>query len=253
MLRTDRNNIVMPGPVRTVSGPNQQAFSSAPTCRNRILASLPVGELELVRPHLFRVSLVASQVLYEKGVPPDAVYFVEHGIVALLAEVGGDETIQVALTGFEGVRGASVMLQPDLVTEYRSIVEIPGAAYRIQVGEFHRVISQAPLLRELCVLHTNSFVRQIAQTSACNARHDLPTRLCRLLLMVHDRSDGDDVLLTQGQIARMIGVRRAGVSTVMAMLQNSGLLRQARGRVTITDRQGLRDHACACYDQMSLA
>ena len=252
-LRTDRNNIVVSGPIPNVSGPDHQAVSAQAPFRNRILAALPFAEMELIRPQLFRVSLVASQVLYEKGIPPDAVYFVEHGLVALLADVGGGETIQVALTGFEGVRGASVMLQPGLVTEYRSVVEIAGAAYRMQVAEFQRAISRAPLLRDLCVQHTNSFVRQIAQTSACNARHDLPTRLCRLLLMVLDRSDDDDVLLTQGQIARMIGVRRAGVSTVMAALQDGGLLRQARGRITIVDRLRLRDHACACYDRMALS
>ncbi len=213
---------------------------------------MPGEELELIQPHLFRVSLVASQVVYESGVPPDAVYFVEQGFIALLADVGGGETIQVGMTGFEGARGTSLMIQPDLVTAYRSVVEIAGSAYRMQVADFLGVAAQAPVLRDLCLRHIKAFVKQIAQTSACNARHDLPRRLCRLLLMVDDRSEGDDVLLTQGQIARMIGVRRAGVSTVMAALQDSALLKQARGRITILDRQGIKDLACECYAIMAL-
>ena len=233
--------------------PGSPRHAERPAYRNRILAALPAAELALIQPHLFRVSLVASQVLYEREVPPNAVYFVEQGLLALLADVGGDETILIAMTGFEGVRGAFVMIRPDLVTAYVSVVEVAGFAYRMQVEDFHRAVAQAPTFRELCLRSIEAFVRQIAQISACNGRHDLPRRLCRLLLMAHDRAGGDDVLLTQGQIARMIGVRRAGVSTVMAALQDAELLRQTRGRVTILDRHGIEDHACSCYPRMDLA
>ncbi len=232
--------------------PKRPGLPGGPGYRNRILAVLPAEELELIRPHLFRVSLVAAQVVYERKTPPDAVYFVEQGLVALQADIGGGETIQVAMTGFEGVRGASVLLQPDLVTEYLSVVEIAGSAYRMPVADFRRVVPQASVLGDLCVRHIGAFVKQIAQTSACNGKHDLSRRVCRLLLMVHDRSSNDDVLLTQGQIARMLGVRRAGVSTVMAALQDDRLLKQARGRVTILDRQGIRGLACECYGRMEL-
>ena len=232
--------------------PGGKSQSSRAVYRNRILAALPAEELALVQPYLFRVSLVASQVIYESGVPPQVIYFVEQGFIALLADVGSGETIQIAMTGFEGARGVSLVMQPDLVTLYRSVVEIAGSAYRMQGADFLAVAAQAPVFRDLCVRHVKDFVRQIGQTSACNGRHDLHRRLCRLLLMVHDRSEGDDVLLTQGQIARMIGVRRAGVSTVMATLQDGALLRQARGRITILDRQGIKDLACECYAIMEL-
>ena len=240
----------MPQQLRAQS--SRKPESSGRAYRNGILAALPAEELALLQPHLFRVSLVASQVLYESGVPPDAVFFVEQGLVALMADVGGGESIQIAMTGFEGARGTSLMLQPDLVTAYRSVVEIAGSAYRMQAADFQEAAAHAPVLRELCLRYIKAFVKQIAQTSACNGRHDLPRRLCRLLLMVHDRSEDDDVLLTQGQIARMIGVRRAGVSTVMAALQDSALLKQARGRITILDRKGLETLSCDCYASMAL-
>ncbi len=240
-----------PPPVPT--DPKARPEASQPAFRNRILAALPPDELSLVRPHLFRVSLVASQVLFEKGAPVDAVYFVEQGFLALLAEVGGGERIQIGMIGFEGVRGAAVMLQPDLVTGYQSVVEVAGSAFRMQAADFIRVVAQTPVLRALCLDAIHAFFGQIAQTSACNGKHDLPSRLCRLLLMAHDRSASDDIMLTQGQIARMIGVRRAGVSTVMATLQDEGLLRQSRGRITLLDPPGLRKLACACYAEMALA
>lgn len=223
-----------------------------PAYRNRILAALPPDELALVQPHLFRASLVASQVLFEKGAPVDAVYFVEQGLLALLAEVGGGERIQIGMIGFEGARGVALIVQPDLVAAYQNVVEVAGWAWRMQAADFLRVVPQAPVLRALCLDAFRGFFEQIAQTSACNGKHDLPSRLCRLLLMACDRSADDDVLLTQTQIARMIGVRRAGVSTVMTTLQDDGLLRQSRGRITLLDLQGLRNLACACYAEMAL-
>lgn len=226
--------------------------ATPPAFRNTILASLPPDELALVRPHLFRASLVASQVLFEKGAPVDAVYFVEQGLLALLAEVGGGESIQIGMIGFEGARGAALIVQPDLATAYQNVVEVAGWAWRMQAADFLRVIPQAPVLRAQCLAVVRAFFRQIAQTSACNGRHDLHSRLCRLLLMAHDRSEDDEVRLTQGQIARMIGVRRAGVSTVIAALQEEGLLRQSRGRITLLDPPGLRKLACACYAEMAL-
>lgn len=223
-----------------------------PAFRNRILASLPPDELALIRPSLFRVSLVASQVLFERGTPIDAVYFLEDGLLALLADVGGGESIQIGMIGFEGARGAALLMQPDLVTGYRSVVEVAGWGYRIQAADFLRALPQAPVLRAQCLASVQAFFGQIAQTSACNGKHDLPRRLCRLLLMAHDRATGDDVVLTQSQIAHMIGVRRAGVSTVMAALQDERLLRQSRGRITLLDPPGLRKLACGCYAEMAL-
>lgn len=240
-------------PPSVPADPRARPEAPQPAYRNRLLAALPPDELALVRPHLFRASLVGSQVLFEKGAPVDAVYFVEQGLLALLAEVGGGERIQIGMIGFEGARSIDLVVQPDLVTAYQNVVEVAGWAWRMQAADFLRVIPQAPVLRAQCLAVMNAFFRQIAQTSACNGRHDLHSRVCRLLLMAHDRSADDDVLLTQGQIARMIGVRRAGVSTVMATLQDDGLLRQSRGRVTLLDPQGLRNLACACYAEMALA
>lgn len=234
-------------PYFTTAQMDERQHPSRPMYRNRILAALPPEEIAIVQPLLSRVNLVVSQVLFENRTPPDAVYFVEQGLVALVTEAGGGDTIQVALTGFEGVRGAAIMLQPELVTDNRTQVEIAGSAYRIRSADFQLAVSQAPVLAALCIRYIHAFVGQIARTAACNGRHDLHRRLCRLLLMAHDRSEDDDILLTQSQIADMIGVRRAGVSTVMAALHDSGHIMQARGRVTILNRRGIIGMACECH------
>ena len=222
-------------------------------CRNAILAMLPAEELALLRPYLSRARLVISQVLYERDVAPDAVYFLEQGVITLLAEVSEQETVEIAIVGCEGVRGASVLLHPNIVLQYSNVVQIAGLAYKVQAADFLRVVAQAPALRDACLQDLATTFRQIAQISACNCRHELPMRLSRLLLMVHDRVDGDDLPLTQNQIAHIVGVRRAGVSMFMSILQDDRILRQKRGVVTLLDRERLMARACSCYGKLRLA
>lgn len=45
----------------------------------------------------------------------------------------------------------------------------------------------------------------------------------------------------------MLGVQRPTVSGVATTLQQAGLLRYSRGKMTIRDRRGLEASSCECY------
>jgi Mn-dependent DtxR family transcriptional regulator len=88
---------------------------------------------------------------------------------------------------------------------------------------------------------------QLAQFGACNYLHSLSQRLCRWLLMVHDRSRSDELALTHQDIARVLCVRRTGVTETVASLQQKKLLTYRYGRITIRNRRRLERAACECY------
>ncbi len=57
----------------------------------------------------------------------------------------------------------------------------------------------------------------------------------------------DQIDLTQEFLSHMLGVRR---NTVSLEAQRAGVIRYARGRITILDRAGLEGCACECYAVM---
>jgi CRP-like cAMP-binding protein len=72
-------------------------------------------------------------------------------------------------------------------------------------------------------------------------------RLCRWLLVSHDRTESDTLDFTHEFLAQMIGAPRARVSVVAGSLQRAGIIRYGRGRIRILDRPRLESSSCECY------
>jgi CRP-like cAMP-binding protein len=92
-----------------------------------------------------------------------------------------------------------------------------------------------------------ALITQMSQTAVCNRHHSLDQQLCRWLLLSLDRLKGDELVMTQEQIANMLGVRREGVNEGALKLQQAGLIRYVRGHITVLDRAGLEKRTCECY------
>ncbi|RZL89081.1 MAG: Crp/Fnr family transcriptional regulator [Variovorax sp.] len=93
----------------------------------------------------------------------------------------------------------------------------------------------------------NEGIVGMAQTAVCNRHHSLDQQLCRWLLLSLDRLQGDELVMTQELIANMLGVRREGVTEAALKLQQAGLIRYARGHISVLDREGLEKRTCECY------
>jgi DNA-binding transcriptional regulator YhcF (GntR family) len=72
-------------------------------------------------------------------------------------------------------------------------------------------------------------------------------RLARWLLTTQDRIASNELPLTQEYLAQMLGVHRTTVIRVARMLQNDGVIRKARGHLTVVNRAKLEKASCECY------
>jgi CRP-like cAMP-binding protein len=102
-------------------------------------------------------------------------------------------------------------------------------------------------LRTLLMRYASALFATVAQSAACNRAHGIEERMCRWLLMIHDRADGDTFPLTQEFLVHMLGVRRPTVSLTATTLQRAGLIRYSRGKMTILARAKLETTSCECY------
>jgi CRP-like cAMP-binding protein len=220
------------------------AIDHAPK-ENELLAALPQADFQRWLPQLEMVAMPLGQVLYESGSTMSHVYFPTTAIVSLLSVMENGSSAEIAVVGYEGIVGVSLFMGGDS-TPSRAVVQSAGQGYRLKSNVVKEEFKRAPVMH-LLLRYTQALITQMAQTAVCNRHHSLDQQLCRWLLLSLDRLPGNELVMTQELIANMLGVRREGVTEGALKLQNIGLIRYARGRITVLDRPGLEGRSCECY------
>jgi CRP-like cAMP-binding protein len=213
--------------------------------KNHLLSSLPEGEWERFKQKLELVDLPLGEVLYEPNRIMNYVYFPTTAIVSLLYVMENGASAEIAVVGNEGVVGISLFMGGES-TPSRAVVQSAGKGFRMSSETIKDEFKRAPVLH-LLLRYTQALITQMSQTAVCNRHHTLDQQLCRWLLLSLDRLDGDELVMTQELISNMLGVRREGVTEAALKLQGAGLIRYARGHITVLDRPGLEKRSCECY------
>ena len=212
---------------------------------NQLLAALPDAEWKRWQPQLEATDLPLGEVLYESGVTLSHVYFPTTAIVSLLYVMENGAAAEIAVVGNEGLVGISLFMGGES-TPSRAVVQSAGRGFRMKSQVLKDEFNRAPVLH-LLLRYTQALITQMAQTAACNRHHSLDQQLCRWLLLSLDRLEGSELVMTQELISNMLGVRREGVTDAAVKLQKVGLIRYARGHITVLDRAGLEKRTCECY------
>jgi CRP-like cAMP-binding protein len=213
---------------------------------NHLLAALALPEAARWLPQLEWVDLPLGQVLYESGRTLTHVYFPTSAIVSLLYVMENGSSAEIAVVGNEGLVGISLFMGGDS-TPSRAVVQSAGAGFRLKAALMKAEFDRAGPVMHLLLRYTQALITQMAQTAVCNRHHSLDQQLCRWLLLSLDRLVGNELVMTQELIANMLGVRREGVTEAALKLQSAGLIRYARGRITVLDRPALEGRTCECY------
>ena len=217
-----------------------------PPRQNQLLRALPDADWQRWQPLLEWVDMPLGQVIYESGREHSHVYFPTSAIVSLHYLLENGSSAEIAVVGSEGVVGVSLFMGGGSMPS-RAVVLSAGQGWRLRASVIQDEFNRSKPVLQLLLRYTQALITQMAQKAVCNRHHTLDQQLCRFLLLSLDRLQGDDLMLTQELIANMLGVRREGVTEAALKLQRQGVMRYARGRITVLNRRALEQRSCECY------
>lgn len=214
---------------------------------NTLLARLPSAERERLAPFLEPVNLYFGQVLVEFDYHIEYVYFLETAVTSTVVLTPHGDTLAVGIVGAEGFVGLSLLYGVSR-SNATVVVQIPGRALRMKAADFNQQIkSPGGLCLDLLLRYANFFQVMVQQHAACNASHNMEERMCRWILLTHDRATTDTFSLTHEYLSLMLGARRATVSNIAHKLKEAGIISYTRGKLRVSDRAGLEACSCECY------
>lgn len=217
-----------------------------PTTENKLLKALPDAEYQRLAPHLTPVSLEVKQILHQPDELMTQVYFPNNALISLVSILKDGSSQEIGLVGSEGMVGLPVILRGNS-TISQAVVQIAGSAMKLSAEVLKQEFKRGQHLQNLLLLYTQARLTQVTQLAVCNTQFSLQERLACWLLSVSDCIKQDQFTLTQELIANMLGVRRSSVTVVANRLQDAGIIRYRRGKITILNQKCLEEIACESY------
>ncbi|MCC6826854.1 MAG: Crp/Fnr family transcriptional regulator [Novosphingobium sp.] len=215
---------------------------------SNLLAALRPQDQALIEPYLMECRLPSGHVLYEPGTVVRNAYFPRDGAMAVfLVALENGEAVETTMVGREGALGG-IVSQGQIPAYASSSVMHGGSFYRIASTDLERVKDQSIQIRHLFARYADCMVAQIFQSVACNATHSIEQRAAKWLCAAVDRTGEQSIVMTQEQLASMMGIGRSYASRVIQRLKREGLLRTRRGGLEVLDEDGLHARACSCND-----
>ena len=216
------------------------------TQTNQLLGALEPSSRARIDPHLVRVKFKLGAVVCEAGGLLDHAYFPQGSVLSLLTVLENGSAIETANIGREGAFGLFAAMY-SRVSFNRCLVQLEGDMVRCPIELLQSEFKRSEYVRDLFVSYSETQLSQVQQTVACNAMHTTEERMCRWLLMMHDRAHGETLPNTHEFLSHMLGANRKSVTLAAQAMQTAGLISYRRGKIQVLDRPGLEEAACECY------
>jgi CRP-like cAMP-binding protein len=225
-------------------------YSPADPRSNRLLAVLiDAGCCSTTRPE--PVNWRAGQSLCESGSMQSHVYFPSDTVVSLQFILDSGAASEFAVVGNQGMVGVSLLLGGSSMPNC-AVVQCAGHGFQIGAQTIRDEFERSGPVRHFLLRYMQALLTQTAQSAMCNRYHVIEQQLCRFLLERLDRLPSDRLVMTQEQMASLLGVRRESVTHAAARLQEAGLVCCGRGHIAVLDREALEQRSCECYAAIKL-
>lgn len=192
----------------------------------------------------------ARQTLFDAYEDSADVYFPHAStVVSLIRGTEEGPQVEVGLVGSEGFTSMNSVLTPGSNAS-TAIVQIGGPISRVGARRLRAEFADDLPTRTLLLAYAALFLEHVTQGSVCNRVHTIEQRLSKWLLIISDRVDGDEFVLSHDILSKMLGIQRSGVTLAIGALTNDGLIEHKRKQIGVRDSKGLEDRACECYGLM---
>jgi CRP-like cAMP-binding protein len=213
---------------------------------NRLLGALEPASRKRIDPHLEPVEFKLGDMVCDAGGLLKHAYFPQGSVLSLLTVLENGAAIETANIGREGAFGLFAAMY-SRVSFNRCIVQLEGHMVRCPIQLLQHEFKNSEHVRDLFVSYSETLLSQVQQTVACNSMHTTEERMCRWLLMMHDRAGGEALPYTHEFLSHILGANRKSVTLAAQAMQTAGLISYRRGTNQVMDRSGLEQASCECY------
>lgn len=225
----------------------QDDLKTAPLAPGSLLIdSLPQDTRSRWQTHLAEVNVNAGAVLIASGQPISHVYFPTTALVASFNREAVDTPMAATLIGPTKLVGLGALLD-NAPARHDMTVVVPGKVLRLEAGLLRGEFERNAQVRRLLLAVVRVYISELSQLATCNRFHTLEQQLCLRLVQIIDHLQTDELAITQGELAQLIGARRERVNQIIGSLNAGGLMVLSRARLTRLNRPGLLRQACGCY------
>lgn len=213
---------------------------------NKLLGAFTPDSFDRIKSHMRPVAMKLGAVVCDAGVLLEHVYFPQGSVFSLQTVLENGSALECANIGREGAFGIFSAMYGG-VSVNRCIIQLEGPMLRCPIEPLRLEFERSNHVRNLFVSYSETLLSQIVQSVACNAFHKVEERMCRWLLMMHDRAEGELLTYTHEFLAQILGANRTSATLAARSLQKRGLIRYGRSAIQIQDRAGMERASCECY------
>jgi len=204
------------------------------------------ADFALLAPHLVQREFALRYEIEKPNTPVRDIVFLESGLASSVVRDSDRREFEVAIAGFEGMTGVSVVLGAQQ-TPYSTYMKIAGHGHLISSTVLRNAVAQSATLRTYLLLYVQAQFVQMTSNALANYRYVIDARLARWLLMLEDRTSGGNLYITHESLSVIVGTRRPYLTETLRSLEDRRLIRSKRGQITIVDRLGLIHLADGSY------
>lgn len=205
-------------------------------------SGLPQEEIRRLIAVARRRRFGRNEVVFHRDDPADTLHLIARGRFAVRVTTQLGETVTVAVHG-PGEAFGELALVEEGVSRSTSVIALePGETYAVAREDFTRLRRQYPAVNEVLVLLLARRLRRqselLVEALFVGAEARVLRRVCELASLY-----GNEIPLTQEDIAGLAGTSRATVNRVLRAEAKRGTVELQRGRTFVLDRAALEKRA----------